>query len=89
MHDVATLAMMAMYMSEMNRRDNAYMYLSYAISICCMFGGLQGSFSELGERDIRIIWTLFCLTRELSCLMGRPPLYPIEAFQLPYPTAAP
>lgn len=86
MRDVATLAMMAMYMSEMNRRDNAYMYLSHAISICCMFGGLQGSSSELGERDIRIIWTLFCLTRDLSCLMGRPPLYPIEAFQLPYPT---
>lgn len=89
MRDVATLAMMAMYMPEMNRRDNAYMYLSQAISICCMFGGLQGSSSELGERDIRIIWTLFCLTRDLSCLMGRPPLYPIEAFQLPYPTATP
>lgn len=89
MRDVATLAMMAMYMSEMNRRDNAYMYLSHASSICCMFGGLQGSSSELEERDIRTIWTLFCLTRDLSCLMGRPPLYPIEAFQLPSPTPAP
>lgn len=89
MRDVATLAMLAMYMSEMNRRDNAYMYLSHAISVCCMFGGLQGSSSELAERDIRIIWTLFCLTRDLSCLMGRPPLFPVEAFQLPYPTSAP
>lgn len=85
MRDVATLGMMAMYMSEMNRRDNAYMYLSHAITICCMFGGLKGSLVELEEGDKRIIWTLFCLTRDFSCLMGRPPLFPVEAFQLPYP----
>ncbi|CAN8098533.1 unnamed protein product [Discula destructiva] len=89
MRDVATFGVMAMYMSEMNRRDSAYMYLSHAITICCMFGGLSGSSRELGERDKRIIWTLFCLTRDLSCLMGRPPHFPVEAFQLPYPTNVP
>lgn len=87
MDDVPTLALMAMYMFEMNRRDNAYVYLSHALTICCMFGGLKGSFCD--ERDIRVVWTLFCLTKDASCLMGRPPLYPDEAFQLPIPTAVP
>lgn len=87
MSDVPTLALMAMYMSEMNRRDNAYVYLSHALTVCCMFGGLKGSFCD--ERDRRIVWTLFCLAKDASCLMGRPPLYPDEAFQLAYPTAVP
>lgn len=87
MADVPTLALLAMYMAEMNRRDSAYIFLSHALTICCMFGGLKGSFSD--ERDRRIVWTLFCLTKDASCLMGRPPLYPDEAFQLPYPTFVP
>lgn len=86
MGDVPTLALMATYMAEMNRRDSAYVFLSHALTICCMFGGLKGSFSS--ERDRRIVWTLFCLEKDASCLMGRPPLYPDEAFQLPYPEPA-
>lgn len=85
MGDVPTLALMATYMTEMNRRDSAYVFLSHALTICCMFGGLKGSFSC--EKDRRIVWTLFCLEKDASCLMGRPPLYPDEAFQLPYPEA--
>lgn len=87
MADVPTLALLATYMAEMNRRDSAYVFLSHALTICCMFGGLKGSSSD--ERDRRIVWTLFCLNKDASCLMGRPPLYPDEAFQLPYPTAVP
>lgn len=88
MRDVATLAILGMYMSENNRRDTAYVYFSQAITICCMFGGLtKGSSRELAEADKRIIWTLFCLTRDLGCLMGRPPLFPLEAIQLPSPVA--
>lgn len=86
MGDVATLALMATYMAEMNRRDSAYMHLSHALTICCMSGGLK-SFSS--ETEKRIVWTLFCLEKDASCLMGRPPLYPDEAFQLPYPTHVP
>lgn len=85
--DVPTLALMAMYMAEMNRRDNAYVYLSHATTVCCMFGGMKGSFSD--ERDRRIVWTLFCLSKDVSCLMGRPPQLPDEAFQLPLPEVAP
>lgn len=87
MRDVATLAILGMYMSENNRRDTAYVYFSHAITICSMFGGLKGSSKELAEADKRIIWTLFCLTRDLSCLMGRPPHFSVEAFQLPPPVA--
>lgn len=86
MEDVATLGLMATYMAEMNRRDSAYMHLSHALTICCMSGGLK-SFSS--ETEKRIVWTLFCLEKDASCLMGRPPLYPDEAFQLPYPTYVP
>lgn len=82
--DVPTLALMAMYMAEVNRRDNSYHYLSNAMNICCMFGGFKGLFSD--ERDIRIVWTLYCLTRDASCLMGRPPVFPDEAFQLAEPS---
>ena len=81
--DVPALALMAMYMAEVNRRDNSYNYLSHAMSICCMCGGLRGLSG--GEREIRIVWTLFCLTRDAGCLMGRPPVYPDEAFQLREP----
>lgn len=84
--DVPTLALMAMYMTEMNRRDNSYMYLSSAMTICCMFGGLNGRLKE--EKDVRMVWTLFCMTRDASYVMGRPPVYPDEAFQLPEPTDA-
>ncbi|KAI3397301.1 hypothetical protein diail_11033 [Diaporthe ilicicola] len=78
--DVPALALMAMYMTEVNRRDNSYNYLSHAMSIGCMCGGLRGLSGD--EKDIRIVWTLFCLTRDAGCLMGRPPVYPDEAFQL-------
>lgn len=78
--DVPALALMAMYMAEVNRRDNSYSYLSYAMNICCMCGGLRGLSGD--EKDIRIVWTLFCLTREAGCLMGRPPVFSDEAFQL-------
>ncbi|KAJ0119830.1 fungal specific transcription factor domain-containing protein [Diaporthe amygdali] len=81
--DVPALALMAMYMAEVNRRDNSYNYLSHAMSICCMCGGLRGLSGD--EKDIRIVWTLFCLTRDVGCLMGRPPMYPDEAFQLHEP----
>ncbi|ROV89707.1 hypothetical protein VMCG_10341 [Cytospora schulzeri] len=82
--DVPTLALMAMYMAEVNRRDNSYHYLSNAMNICCMFGGFKGLFND--ERDVRIVWTLYCLTRDASCLMGRPPVFPDEAFQLAEPS---
>lgn len=85
--DVPTLALMAIYMTEMNRRDNSYMYLSSAMTICCMFGGLNGRLGD--ERDIRVVWTLFCMTRDASYVMGRPPIYPDEAFRLPQPSDAP
>lgn len=85
--DVPTLALMAMYMTEMNRRDNSYMYLSSAMTICCMFGGLNGRLGD--ERDVRMVWTLFCMTRDASSVMGRPPVYPDEAFQLPMPSDTP
>lgn len=81
--DVPALALMAMYMAEVNRRDNSYNYLSQAMSICCTFGGLKGL--SWDEKNIRIVWTLFCLTRDAGCLMGRPPVYPDEAFQLREP----
>lgn len=85
--DVPALALMAMYMAEVNRRDNSYNYLSHAMSICCMCGGLRGLSGD--EKDIRIVWTLFCLTRDAGCLMGRPPVYPDEAFQLREPRDVP
>lgn len=83
--DVPALALMSMYMTEVNRRDNSYNYLSHAMSIGCMCGGLRGLSGD--EKDIRIVWTLFCLTRDAGCLMGRPPVYPDEAFQLRDPQA--
>lgn len=87
MADVPTLAMMAMYMMEMNRRDSAYFLLSEAMTICSAFGGMSGSFGDESAR--RIVWTLYCLTRDASCLMGRPLMYADEAFQLSYPTLVP
>ncbi|KAF3761423.1 hypothetical protein M406DRAFT_108751 [Cryphonectria parasitica EP155] len=81
--DISTLALMAMYMLEMNRRDGAYFFLSQALTICATSGGLKGTYDKEGDR--RIVWTLFCLSKDICCMMGRPPMYPDEAFTLALP----
>lgn len=84
--DIPAFALLAMYMSEMNRRDTAYTLVEFALDICNKQGLLRNTAGD--ERSKRQFWTLYCMNRDLSCMMGRPPLISDEAIHvdLPIPT---
>ncbi|KAI0026227.1 hypothetical protein F4780DRAFT_719072 [Xylariomycetidae sp. FL0641] len=85
-YDIPILAIMSLYLVEMNRRDAAYMYLSLGMRIAIMHGVHRGWTDEQGKRAF---WTLYVLDRWLSCLMGRPPNILDDAIRLPLPSKAP
>lgn len=85
--DVAALALMGVYMVEMNRRDAAYMYITTAMHISIMHGIHRGwSVDEMGKR---VFWTVYILDRWMSCLMGRPPTIQDEVIRLDLPREVP
>ncbi|KLU86080.1 hypothetical protein MAPG_05099 [Magnaporthiopsis poae ATCC 64411] len=85
--DIATIALMGLYMVEMNRRDAAYMYITTAMHISIMQGIHRGcSTHEVGKR---IFWTVYILDRWISCLMGRPPSIMDDAIRLELPHDVP
>ncbi|KAH6689735.1 fungal-specific transcription factor domain-containing protein [Plectosphaerella plurivora] len=84
--DVSTLALMSVYLMEMNRRDAACIHIGVAIHIAVMHGAFKG---WLDERGKRVFWTLYVIDRWLSCLMGRPPTLLDDAIRLEMPMDAP
>lgn len=80
-YDIAALAMMSLYLVEMNRRDAAYMYISLGMNIAVMHGVHRRW--DLDEQGKRAFWTLYILDRWLSVLMGRPPSIQDDAIHLP------
>jgi hypothetical protein len=85
--DIASLALMALYLIENNRRDAAYMAISNAMSISIMNGLHKGgSGNEIG---VRTFWTVYVIDRWLGCVMGRPPTTPNDAITLPLPRECP
>lgn len=85
--DIATMALMGMYMVEMNRRDAAYMYITTAMHISIMQGIHRGCGTD--EHGKRIFWTVYVLDRWISCLMGRPPTIMDDAIRLDGPHDVP
>ncbi|KAK0617692.1 hypothetical protein B0T14DRAFT_569180 [Immersiella caudata] len=81
--DVPTLALMALYYVEYNRRDFACSFINIAMNLCRMHGVDRGS--SANPSHCRVFWTLYILDRWLSCLMGRIPSVPDFAIQLPLP----
>lgn len=84
--DAATLALMAVYLIEVNRLDTAYMYVGAATRVCLIEGAHRICGEESGKR---VFWTIFNLDRWLSALTGRPPSIPDESIRLPLPLDAP
>lgn len=84
--DMSTMALMAFYLLESNRRDVACMYVGVAIHIAVMNGAFK---SWPNERGKRVFWTLYILDRWLSCLMGRSPILLDDAITLDIPTDMP
>jgi hypothetical protein len=84
--DVSTMALMAFYLIEMNRRDAACVYVSMAIQIAIRHGMFRGWVDEQAKR---VSWTLYTLDRWLSCLMGRAPVVHEKAIRLALPTETP
>ncbi|KAI8932480.1 hypothetical protein NX059_010665 [Plenodomus lindquistii] len=84
--DVPVLALMGLYLIELNRRDAAYMYVSLAIHIAVIHGAFR-TFRD--EPSTRTFWSLYIMDRWLSVLMGRPPTLADEAVRLPLPSDVP
>ena len=82
--DVPALSLMGYYLIEVNRRDAAYMYVSLAVHIAIIHGSFRHTADEASKRTF---WTLYIMDRWISMLMGRPPIIPDEAIQLPLPVA--
>lgn len=59
--DLPALAMMSMYLVEVNRRDTAYLYISIGMHLAVMRGVHRGF--GVDERGKRAFWTLYVLDR--------------------------
>lgn len=59
--DIPVLTLMALYLVEMNRRDAAYMYVSWGIHLAVMHGVHIGGWVD--EQGRRAFWTLYILDR--------------------------
>lgn len=59
--DIPALAMMSMYLVEVNRRDTAYLYISIAMHLAIMRGVHRGF--GVTEHGKRTFWTLYVLDR--------------------------
>lgn len=84
--DVPALALMGLYLIEVNRRDAAYIYVGLAVHIAIIHGSFRHTADEASKRTF---WTLYIMDRWISMLMGRPPIIPDEAIRLPLPVDAP
>lgn len=84
--DISTLALMSIYLIEMNRRDAACIHVGVAIHVAVMHGAFRGWVDERGKR---VFWTLYIIDRWLSCLMGRPPTLLDDAIRLEMPMDSP
>jgi hypothetical protein len=62
--DIATLALMAVYFIENNRRDAAYMAIRNAMAISVMNGIHKGV--AVNEVSVRTFWTVYVLDRYVS-----------------------
>ncbi|KAI1848846.1 hypothetical protein JX265_001176 [Neoarthrinium moseri] len=86
------LAVMSIYLVEMNRRDTAYIYVTLGMHILTTRGVHRGWIEGEGaeaECCKRVFWTLYVLDRWLSVLMGRPPTLMDEAIKLALPCDTP
>ena len=84
--DAATLALLAWYHLERNRREAAGVYAALAARVAVMHGAHRGWVGEAGKR---VFWTVYVLDRWLSCLMGRPPNIADDAIRLSLPADVP
>ncbi|KAK8052671.1 hypothetical protein PG996_011972 [Apiospora saccharicola] len=80
------LAMMAVYLIEVDRTDAAYIYVSLGMHIGVIHGAHQGRVQD--EREKRSFWTLYHLDRWLCLMLGRPPTLLDESIDLAPPVDA-
>ena len=81
--DASVLALLGFYLTNCNRRDAAYIYISVAMHILLVHGVHRAWMID--EEGKRLFWTIYNLDRWLSCLMGRPAMIPDEAIKLDLP----
>ncbi|KAK4168374.1 high-affinity nicotinic acid transporter [Cladorrhinum sp. PSN259] len=68
--DLPTLALMALYLVENNRRDQASTVIGLAMQTAMAHGMHSGFCTD--EADVRTFWTLYIIDRWLACILGRP-----------------
>ncbi|KAK3998212.1 hypothetical protein QBC44DRAFT_1029 [Cladorrhinum sp. PSN332] len=81
--DIPTLTMMALYLVENNRRDQASAVIGLAMQTAVAHGMHKGWCSD--EQDVRVFWTLYVIDRWLACMLGRPVRIQDHDIQTPFP----
>lgn len=85
--EISVLLLMALYFTEMNRRDAAYMTVSMALHLAVMYGA-HARYGQ-DESSKRVFWTLYILDCCLTCWLGRPPSISDEAIRIDLPGYSP
>ncbi|KAK4194169.1 hypothetical protein QBC40DRAFT_188789 [Triangularia verruculosa] len=82
--DAAVMGLLALYLVEINRRDQAHLWVKHAMHICEVRGIHRGHTSD--EAEVRTFWTLYIIDTWLSCLLGRTPSIPDDGISLRSPS---
>ncbi|KAK4173064.1 hypothetical protein QBC36DRAFT_336580 [Triangularia setosa] len=78
--DAAVMGLLALYLVEINRRDNAHLWVKHAMHVCEVRGIHRGYTND--EAEVRTFWTLYIIDSWLSCLLGRTPSIPDDGISL-------
>ncbi|KAK0744541.1 hypothetical protein B0T21DRAFT_357969 [Apiosordaria backusii] len=81
--DAAVMGLLALYLVEINRRDNAHLWIKHAMHVCEVRGLHRNHAKD--ESEVRIFWTLYIIDSWLSCLLGRTPSIPDDGISLRLP----
>ncbi|KAK4187735.1 hypothetical protein QBC35DRAFT_434461 [Podospora australis] len=88
--DIASMALVAIYLVENNRRDGAYCWVSAALATCEKRGmHTRTLYRESDEVEVRVFWTVYLLEKWLSCLLGRPTMLQLNDVSAPMPDIRP
>ncbi|KAK4666393.1 hypothetical protein QC763_404290 [Podospora pseudopauciseta] len=85
--EAAVMGLLALYLVEINRRDNAHLWVKHAMHVCEVRGIHRGYTDD--EAEVRTFWTLYIIDSWLSCLLGRTPSIPDDGISLRPPRECP
>ncbi|KAM5364161.1 hypothetical protein ACJZ2D_011662 [Fusarium nematophilum] len=91
---VEIFALFAIYLSNMNRKEEAYLYISTAmrLAVSQKYHRVCGTRHLMQSEKVhlnRLWWTIYMQERRLAAATGNPPSIADEAINIPLPTDSP